>query len=97
MLDGSTGVCGACRVSVAGEMKFACVDGPEFDGYKVDFDLAMKRLAYIRKKRKSRCISKLQVWRCRCTSSIIKQKHEMPLQLANERVKSFSESSVWIR
>ena len=42
MVDG-TGMCGACRVSVGGKMKFACVDGPEFDGYEVDFDEAMKR------------------------------------------------------
>ncbi len=42
MVDG-TGMCGACRVAVGGEIKFACVDGPEFDGHKVDFDQAMKR------------------------------------------------------
>ena len=42
MVDG-TGMCGACRVSVGGQMKFACVDGPEFDGYLVDFDEAMRR------------------------------------------------------
>lgn len=42
MVDG-TGMCGACRVSVGGEVKFACVDGPEFDGHKVNFDEAMKR------------------------------------------------------
>lgn len=42
MVDG-TGMCGACRVLVGGEVKFACVDGPEFDGHKVDFDQAMKR------------------------------------------------------
>ncbi|MBQ3583279.1 MAG: sulfide/dihydroorotate dehydrogenase-like FAD/NAD-binding protein [Lachnospiraceae bacterium] len=42
MVDG-TGMCGACRVVVGGEVKFACVDGPEFDGHKVDFDQAMKR------------------------------------------------------
>lgn len=45
MVDG-TGMCGACRISVGNETKFACVDGPEFDGHLVDFDLAMKRLAY---------------------------------------------------
>ncbi len=44
MVDG-TGMCGACRVSVGGETKFTCVDGPEFDGAKVDFALAMKRQA----------------------------------------------------
>jgi len=42
MVDG-TGMCGACRVSVGGKTKFACVDGPEFDGYQVDFDEAMRR------------------------------------------------------
>ena len=44
MVDG-TGMCGACRVKVDGKTRFTCVDGPEFDGYKVDFDLAMKRQA----------------------------------------------------
>ena len=42
MLDG-TGICGACRVTVGGKVKFACVDGPEFDAHKIDFDEAMKR------------------------------------------------------
>lgn len=42
MVDG-TGMCGACRVQVGAEVKFACVDGPEFDGHLVDFDQAMKR------------------------------------------------------
>lgn len=43
MVDG-TGMCGACRLTVDGEVKFACVDGPEFDGHKVRFDEAMTRL-----------------------------------------------------
>jgi ferredoxin--NADP+ reductase len=43
MVDG-TGMCGGCRVSVGGETKFVCVDGPEFDGHAVDFDNMMKRL-----------------------------------------------------
>ena len=42
MVDG-TGMCGACRLTVDGKVKFACVDGPEFDGHKVDFTEAMKR------------------------------------------------------
>lgn len=42
MVDG-TGMCGACRLQVGNEVKFACVDGPEFDGHLVDFDQAMKR------------------------------------------------------
>jgi len=43
MIDG-TGMCGACRVTVGGEMKFACVDGPEFDGHAVDFEGLLNRL-----------------------------------------------------
>ncbi len=43
MIDG-TGMCGGCRVSVGGDTKFACVDGPEFDGHLVDFDLLQRRL-----------------------------------------------------
>ena len=42
MIDG-TGMCGGCRISVGGETKFACVDGPDFDGHQVDWDLAVKR------------------------------------------------------
>ena len=45
MVDG-TGMCGACRVTVGGETRFACVEGPEFDGHLVDFDELMTRLAY---------------------------------------------------
>lgn len=44
MIDG-TGMCGGCRLSVGGKMKFACVDGPDFDGHEVDFDEAMSRNA----------------------------------------------------
>ncbi len=43
MVDGS-GMCGACRCMVDGKQKFACIDGPEFDGHKIDFDLALKRM-----------------------------------------------------
>ena len=43
MVDG-TGMCGACRLIVGGKVKFACVDGPEFDGFEVDFDQAMQRM-----------------------------------------------------
>ena len=45
MIDG-TGMCGCCRVSINGEMKFACVDGPDFDGYSVDFDELIRRNGY---------------------------------------------------
>ena len=47
MIDG-TGMCGGCRLTVGGETKFACVDGPEFDGHLVDFDEAMQRGAMYR-------------------------------------------------
>ena len=43
MIDG-TGMCGGCRLTVGGKTKFACVDGPDFNGHEVDFDEAMKRL-----------------------------------------------------
>lgn len=48
MVDG-TGMCGACRVTVGGRTRFACVEGPEFDGYEVDFDEAMRRQGQYRK------------------------------------------------
>ena len=58
MIDG-TGMCGGCRLTVGGEMKFACVDGPDFDGYKVDFDEMMKRnqmyAGFERKKHEETC------------------------------------------
>ncbi|MGN0244085.1 MAG: sulfide/dihydroorotate dehydrogenase-like FAD/NAD-binding protein [Lachnospiraceae bacterium] len=58
MVDG-TGMCGACRVMVGGEVRFACVDGPEFDGHLVDFDQAMQRqLQY--KTQEGRAMLKLQ-------------------------------------
>ena len=47
MIDG-TGMCGACRVSVAGKTQFVCVDGPEFDAHQIDFDEMMKRLRMYR-------------------------------------------------
>ena len=48
MVDG-TGMCGACRVTVGGKTRFACVDGPEFDGHEVDFDEAMRRQGMYKK------------------------------------------------
>lgn len=47
MIDG-TGMCGGCRLSVNGKMRFACVDGPDFDGHEVDFDEALSRLSMYR-------------------------------------------------
>ena len=48
MIEG-TGMCGGCRVTVGGQIKFACVDGPDFDGHQVDFDELMKRNAFYKK------------------------------------------------
>lgn len=58
MVDG-TGMCGACRLLVGDEVKFACVDGPEFDGHLVDFDNAMKR-QQMYKTQEGRALLKLQ-------------------------------------
>lgn len=58
MVDG-TGMCGACRLQVGNEIKFACVDGPEFDGHLVDFDQAMKR-QQMYKTKEGRAMLKLQ-------------------------------------
>jgi len=54
MIDG-TGMCGGCRVTVGGETKFACVDGPEFDGHLVDFETALRRGAFYRDCEKQAC------------------------------------------
>ncbi|MGN0447449.1 MAG: sulfide/dihydroorotate dehydrogenase-like FAD/NAD-binding protein [Acutalibacteraceae bacterium] len=54
MIDG-TGMCGGCRVIVDGKPKFACVDGPDFDGHKIDWDIAIKRQGALRPQEKAAC------------------------------------------
>ena len=58
MIDG-TGMCGGCRLTVDGKIQFACVDGPDFDGHKVDFDEAISRSSMYKKfethKREAAC------------------------------------------
>ena len=54
MIDG-TGMCGGCRVTVGGETKFACVDGPDFDGFLVDFDELMRRQGMFKEEEKHIC------------------------------------------
>lgn len=54
MIDG-TGMCGGCRVTVGGETKFACVDGPDFDGFLVDFDECMRRQTYYKHEEEHAC------------------------------------------
>ncbi|MDE6083185.1 MAG: sulfide/dihydroorotate dehydrogenase-like FAD/NAD-binding protein [Muribaculaceae bacterium] len=61
MVDG-TGMCGACRVTVDGETRFTCVDGPEFDGHKVDFDEAMRRQNMYRENKKTNP----ETHKCKC-------------------------------
>jgi len=64
MVDG-TGMCGACRVEIAGETKFACVDGPEFNAHEVNFDLLIKRLETY----KSQEIKAMEAFKESCASS----------------------------
>ena len=59
MIDG-TGMCGGCRVSVGGETKFVCVDGPEFDGHLVDFDNMISRLGSFKKQEAQKHTCKLE-------------------------------------
>ncbi len=65
MVDG-TGMCGGCRVSVGGETKFACVDGPEFDGHAVDYDLLSKRLTAYQADEKN----SFDEYKCKCKQDI---------------------------
>ena len=72
MIDG-TGMCGGCRIEFDGQPKFVCVDGPEFDGHKVNFDLMMKRLnAYKNQEQKAH----EQYKKHRCKIGLYKQKTE---------------------
>ncbi len=64
MIDG-TGMCGGCRVTVDGKTKFACVDGPDFDGHLVDFDEAIRRAAYYKDEEKHAIMS----YGCRISGS----------------------------
>jgi ferredoxin--NADP+ reductase len=65
MVDG-TGMCGCCRVSVGGSTRFACVDGPDFDGHKVDWDLILARSRTAVDEEKL----SLEQWKCRCKSEM---------------------------
>jgi ferredoxin--NADP+ reductase len=66
MIDG-TGMCGGCRVAVGGQMRFACVDGPEFDGHKVDWDLLMARQRmYLEEEKQA-----VEAWQRECRSQIV--------------------------
>ena len=93
MVDG-IGMCGACRVTVGGETKFTCVDGPEFDGHKVDFAELRQRLGTFKDQE-----HKSHTEYCECMGDGPKKKLKkafpariaMPCQPAEERVKNFDE------
>jgi NAD(P)H-flavin reductase len=94
MVDG-IGMCGACRVSVGGETRFACVDGPEFDGHQVDFrELGMRLRSFSSLEQES-----MQVYQeCLCDSGRKKKKKKpladrtpMPVQPPEQRVTNFDE------
>jgi len=94
MLDG-IGMCGACRVSIGGQTKFACVDGPEFDGHSVDFAELSKRLKAFSAKEKE---SLGAYHECKCGGEDRKSKKKalaprtpMPHQAPAERIKNFKE------
>lgn len=96
MVDG-TGMCGACRVSVGGKVKFTCVDGPEFDGHLVDFDEAARRLAKPDEK-KYRIAHNTAGHKCNLTqpveSQISQSRRQKPTeQDPAERIHNFSEVS----
>ena len=88
MIDG-TGMCGGCRVEVGGETKFTCVDGPEFDGHLVDFDLLLSRLSAYRDQEGSA----IRLHRDREETKVVKApgRTPMPEQEPKVRAKNFSE------
>lgn len=98
MVDG-TGMCGACRVTVGGETRFTCVDGPEFDGSLVDFDEAMKRQAMyntLEGKKQLEEIERQENHQCHIGGIVEEtpdKKKAVPLRKlsAKERIKSFAE------
>lgn len=69
MVDG-TGMCGGCRVAVGGETKFACVDGPDFDGHKVDFDLLTSRLSAYKDQERMAMKKLLEDPKCKLTKAV---------------------------
>jgi ferredoxin--NADP+ reductase len=69
MVDG-TGMCGGCRVKIGDETKFACVDGPDFDGHKVDFDLLTSRLSAYRDQERAAMKRLLEDPNCRLTKAV---------------------------
>ncbi|MCQ2238797.1 MAG: bifunctional dihydroorotate dehydrogenase B NAD binding subunit/NADPH-dependent glutamate synthase [Bacteroidaceae bacterium] len=83
MVDG-TGMCGACRITVGGKMKFVCVDGPEFDGHQVDFDEMFKRMGAF-KPIEIEEMKKLEEHVCACSQNVTSApKMEIPAPKAED-------------
>ncbi len=89
MVDG-TGMCGGCRVEVGGETKFTCVDGPEFDGHKVNFSLLLSRLATY-KEEEARAVEHFARKRAEPRPAKAKERVPMPEQDPHERCHNFNE------
>ncbi len=86
MID-ATGMCGCCRVSVAGKTRFACVDGPEFDAHDVDFDELVRRQAMYRREEYR------ALWHHQCllaaeTESVTKAEHRVPMPKQDHRARA---------
>ncbi len=91
MVDG-IGMCGACRVEVGGEAKFACVDGPEFDGHTVDFKGLSKRLrTFSGLERESMSLHECTCNKGKPSGKSLAPRTPMPHQSPSERVKNFNE------
>ena len=91
MVDG-TGMCGGCRITVGDETKFACVDGPEFDGHQVDFTELMKRTGiYLREERHAMWDHKCRLAEAEKNAQKPKKRQPMPRQDPLLRVRNFDE------
>lgn len=90
MIDG-TGMCGGCRLKVAGKTKFACVDGPDFDGHEVDFDEAMKRLGTYKKFEREHYNKECNLFNKKVERNMQPEKTKMPELDPDIRNKNFDE------
>ena len=85
MVDG-TGMCGCCRVSVDNTTKFACVDGPDFDGHKVDWDLmSIRSRGYATEEKKS-----MAQWQCQCHKNRGKAKGKAQKSKVQIKIQNFN-------
>ncbi|PRR86937.1 bifunctional dihydroorotate dehydrogenase B NAD binding subunit/NADPH-dependent glutamate synthase [Clostridium luticellarii] len=92
MVDG-TGMCGACRVTVGGKVKFACVDGPEFDGHLIDFDEAMRRQAMYKTEEGKRILKKeegdtFDRKGCECNTEKVDRMKRVPIKEQDPKIRA---------